>query len=51
MEGRGCLYYQSGKLAYEGEWVNDQFSGAGTLYNEEPQILQRPYDYRSLDEI
>lgn len=33
MEGYGKLYYQSGKLAYEGEWKADQFTGKGILYN------------------
>lgn len=34
MEGKGCLFYQSGRLAYDGQWLNDQFDGKGTLYNE-----------------
>ena len=25
MNGFGVLYYQSDRVAYEGEWVNDQF--------------------------
>jgi hypothetical protein len=33
MEGLGKLYYQSGQLAYEGMWMNDQFMGKGVLYN------------------
>jgi hypothetical protein len=33
MNGFGKLYYQSDKLAYEGEWLNDQFHGRGKLYN------------------
>jgi hypothetical protein len=33
MNGFGKLYYQSDKLAYEGEWLNDQFHGKGKLYN------------------
>jgi antitoxin component YwqK of YwqJK toxin-antitoxin module len=33
MEGQGCLYYPSGKLAYEGEWKSDKLDGHGTLYN------------------
>lgn len=36
MEGFGKLYYQSGKIAYEGQWRNDQFYGNGILYNEYP---------------
>lgn len=34
MNGYGKLYYQSGKLAYEGNWTDDQFSGKGILYND-----------------
>jgi hypothetical protein len=33
MCGRGKLYYQSGNIAYDGEWKNDQFAGFGVLYN------------------
>ena len=36
MSGFGRLFYQSDRLAYEGNWLNDQFSGKGTLYNEFP---------------
>lgn len=27
MEGYGKLFYPSGKLAYEGEWKKDKFTG------------------------
>jgi hypothetical protein len=37
MSGQGKLFYQSGKIAYDGNWSNDQFSGLGVLYNESPQ--------------
>ncbi len=37
MDGYGLLYYQSGKLAYEGFWKSDQFQGKGKLYNETPE--------------
>lgn len=33
MCGKGKLFYQSGKLAYDGNWDNDQFTGFGILYN------------------
>lgn len=33
MEGKGTLYYQSGKVAYEGNWIDDKFHGKGKLYN------------------
>ena len=29
MDGFGKLYYQSGKIAYEGNWAEDQFQGFG----------------------
>ena len=29
MNGKGVLYYASGKPAYDGEWVNDKFDGYG----------------------
>lgn len=31
MDGFGKLYYQSGKIAYEGNWTKDQFQGFGNL--------------------
>jgi hypothetical protein len=34
MHGYGKLHYQSGKLAYEGNWVMDEFEGVGKLFNE-----------------
>ena len=33
MTGKGILYYCAGYPAYDGEWLNDQFHGFGTLYN------------------
>ena len=33
MTGYGKLFYQSGRIAYEGYWENDKFDGKGTLYN------------------
>jgi hypothetical protein len=32
MDGYGKLYYQSGKIAYEGSWNEDQFQGFGTNF-------------------
>ncbi len=51
MEGFGKLYYQSGKLAYEGDWRNDQFMGKGVLFNEIPDVLNRPFNYTNFDEV
>jgi hypothetical protein len=33
MNGKGMLYYQSGILAYDGQWQDDQFEGRGKLFN------------------
>lgn len=58
MDGYGKLYYQSGKIAYEGNWSEDQFQGfgmclliLGKLYNEDPDQLQEPFDYENFDLI
>lgn len=32
MDGFGKLYYQSGKIAYEGNWTEDQFQGFGIFF-------------------
>ena len=39
MEGKGVLYYSSGKIAYEGEWKADMLHGYGVLYNEHIEEL------------
>jgi hypothetical protein len=36
MCGKGKLYYQSGKIAYDGYLENDLFHGMGILFNEQP---------------
>ena len=51
MEGQGKLFYQSGRIAYDGEWNDDQFTGFGTLFNEYPVPLDQPFDYSNLDLI
>lgn len=51
MYGYGALYYQSGKLAYEGEWIDDHFQGSGKLYNENPFQLDEPFDFHNFDLI
>jgi hypothetical protein len=51
MEGQGKLYYQSGELAYEGSWIDDNFSGQGILYNEKPDSFDQPFDYKYFDNI
>lgn len=52
MDGKGKLYYASGKLAYDGEWKDNMFHGYGVLFNENPTILNnafRPTDFSQLD--
>lgn len=51
MNGFGKLYYQSGKLAYEGYWKNDLFEGQGKLYNEKPKKLDDKFDYHNFDGV
>lgn len=36
MSGFGRLYYECGKLAYEGQWFKDEFHGRGKIYNDSP---------------
>lgn len=48
MSGFGKLYYQSNKIAYEGDWVDDQFQGTGKLYNESPIYIET-FDYLNFD--
>jgi hypothetical protein len=50
MSGHGKLYYQSGNLAYEGGWLEDQFTGFGRLFNEEVLKLEKPINYDNIDE-
>lgn len=33
MDGEGKMYYQTGKLAYEGHFDKDRFHGYGKIYN------------------
>ena len=51
MQGKGKLYYESGKLAYQGQWSNDTFTGKGVLYNDSPQIFRNLFDFVNFDEI
>lgn len=32
-------------------WVEGQFHGQGTLYNENPQTLCHPFDCKDFDEV
>lgn len=40
MNGFGKLYYQSGHLAYEGNWENGEFHGEGKIINENPEPIE-----------
>jgi len=51
MSGKGTLYYVDDKIAYEGHWREDRLWGQGKLFNEDPKILDRSYDYRSWDDV
>jgi len=48
MQGRGVLYYSSGKIAYEGEWLEDRLHGYGVVYNDNIIILKGQFDYQHL---
>lgn len=49
MNGWGKLYYNCGKIAYEGYWKNDEFHGFGKVYNDKPVIKITPFDYTDFD--
>jgi hypothetical protein len=51
MEGRGELYYGSGKIAYEGEWKQDRLDGYGVLYNENISVMMEEFDYNHIEKI
>lgn len=51
MNGKGTLYYNTKHPAYEGMWQKDQFHGYGILYNQNPVILEEPFNFRDLDEV
>jgi hypothetical protein len=51
MHGHGTLYYQSGKMAYEGEWQHDKLHGKGVLYNEEVVKLHTRFDCRDFNRL
>ena len=49
MHGWGKLFYEGGKLAYEGNWAHDQFHGYGKVYNDNPVGLDCGFDYTNFD--
>ena len=50
MNGFGKLYYETGRLAYEGQWYKDEFHGRGKVYNDSPEeILDNSFDYKNMN--
>ena len=49
MHGWGKLFYEGGKLAYEGNWAHDEFHGYGKVYNDNPVELDCGFDYTNFD--
>ncbi len=45
------LYYKTGELAYEGEWINDSFHGQGKVYNNQPTMLDDTFDYTNFNNL
>ena len=37
--GKGKEYYLNGKVAFEGEYINDKRDGKGKQYSEEGEII------------
>lgn len=50
MNGYGRLFYESGELAYDGQWYRDEFHGRGKIYNDNPDVLTGSFDYRDFRE-
>lgn len=51
MNGRGTLYYDIGKPAYDGYWNNDSFHGKGKLYSQFPKKLISTFDFADFDKV
>ena len=49
MDGWGKLFYEGGKLAYEGHWKQDEFHGFGKVYNDNPIPLECGFDFTNFD--
>lgn len=50
MSGKGVLYNSSGKVVYDGNWANDQYSGMGTEYNQDMVPSMLVVDYKNLQQ-
>lgn len=51
MHGFGRLFYPSGKIAYEGSWRNNEFSGHGKVYNDLPKEMNHPFDFTDFNQL
>jgi hypothetical protein len=51
MHGRGVLYYNTSKPAYDGMWFEDQFHGQGILYNECPVTLKKAFNFKDFEDV
>ncbi len=51
MDGYGKLYYPNNKLAYEGQWKSNEFSGKGVMYNLDPIPLTHTFAYKNFNKL
>lgn len=52
MEGKGRLFYQKERIAYDGEWKNDEFDGFGKVFNDKPNFrLKNQFDNLDFGEL
>ena len=51
MDGKGSLFYESGRPAYKGMLQKDQFHGVGILFNDSPVKLERSFNFKNFEEI
>lgn len=50
MSGFGRLYYETGELAYQGQWFKDDFHGRGKLYNDRYEIMTSNFNYKDFNQ-
>lgn len=51
MNGFGKLYYENGKIAYEGHWQNDEFNGQGRVYNSDSATFDEDFNYKDFSQL
>ena len=49
MSGYGVLYYADKRVAYEGEWKNNQREGNGTMYSEFADEMKENYVQKAFE--